>query len=380
MKRIAVIILLFPWFLFAQSPFQPGYHFGIHGGLNASTIHSDTLSVGTAFYPFIGGNFTQEFTPHFNFLGGLQYSYRGSSNQSTHYFKLRNSYLDIQLLFQFGFWDVFKFEVGGQYAIMLSSKYIYLSKDQASGESDLNTTGFKNKIEPMIGLHLKMIESVDLGVRYSIPYSSLGYSNLQWVLSFNLNKILGVERSRTYRNIAKALIYPLDVKRLIVKRSDMALLEKNLGKFYNLEELDLSNNHLTSLPAEIGTLVNLEKLDISNNKLSNIPDSICLLTNLLSLNASDNVLAKIPENIGDLKKLQYLNFQNNHIKEFPTSFYTLKNLGYLNVLLNPKVLIGSDIKELSGLLELKVDKSAVIPGDISHTNPKLKISFYNPKY
>lgn len=43
----------------------------------------------------------------------------------------------------------------------------------------------------------------------------------------------------------------------------------------NLEELNLSANHLESLPDSIGFLQKLKLLNVSGNKLTALPDAIC---------------------------------------------------------------------------------------------------------
>lgn len=44
----------------------------------------------------------------------------------------------------------------------------------------------------------------------------------------------------------------------------------------NLQQLDLTNNQLSSLPAEITNLINLKKLSLWNNKLSSLPRALIL--------------------------------------------------------------------------------------------------------
>ncbi len=379
MKKLLFPLLFLPFALCAQQDFEPGFRYGLHGGLNASKIFSDSLAVQTAFYPFVGVSVSREFSPHWNMYLGLQYSYRGSTNETAHYFKLRNSYIDIQLLPQFNFWDILKIEAGIQYSILASAKYIYLDKDQKSGSNYSATKGFSNQIEPILGVHLRVLESFDFGVRYSVPLEKSDYSNFQMVLNLNLNKIFNIESSHSYRKLSKALVKPLEVKKLILRNADVSQLNKDIGKFLNLEELDISNNKLTTLPADIEKLVNLDKLNISDNQLKEIPASVCKLTNLLNLNAANNAISFIPNEIDSMRKLNRLNLENNKIALLPLNFYLLKNLAYLNLLKNQATLvIESDIMKLGALRELRIDKTAKLPANIGSSNPNLKIEFYNP--
>ncbi|MEI8205029.1 MAG: leucine-rich repeat domain-containing protein, partial [Bacteroidota bacterium] len=280
---------------------------------------------------------------------------------------------------QYCFWNILKLEAGVQYSIIASAKYIYLDKDQKSGSNDINTTGFGNQIEPIVGLHLKLLESFDLGVRYSVTLKQSDYTNLQIVLNLNLNKIFNIERSHTYRNLSKALVKPLEVKKLVLKHTDVSRLNQEIAKFLNLEELDLSNNKLTTLPDDISKLVNLDKLNISDNQLTQLPPAVCQLNNLLNLNAANNQISLIPTEIGNMTKLNHVNFENNKISQLPQSFYSLKKLNYLNLLRNSdKLSIDATISNLSELRELRIDKSAKLPATIGTSNPRLKIVYYNP--
>ncbi|MFX1253125.1 MAG: leucine-rich repeat domain-containing protein [Promethearchaeota archaeon] len=94
----------------------------------------------------------------------------------------------------------------------------------------------------------------------------------------------------------------------------------------SLKNLNLAQNHLTSLPDTIRNLDTLIELDLSNNQLQTLPESFGNLTNLEHLDLSNNQLQTLPESFGALSKLKTLNLDNNPLKSVSVSFSKLKRL------------------------------------------------------
>lgn len=79
-----------------------------------------------------------------------------------------------------------------------------------------------------------------------------------------------------------------------------------------MQELDISNNSITSLPDELGEMKQMTKLNISGsyflrhfwfifplgNKLSTIPRTIGNLNLLVTLDAKSNEISELPAGIG----------------------------------------------------------------------------------
>lgn len=84
----------------------------------------------------------------------------------------------------------------------------------------------------------------------------------------------------------------------------------------SLEELDVSNNHLTgSIQAEIRNLKNLKILRANNNQMMGVPAEIGQLQNLEILDLSNNKLTGLPNELANLKNLKTLNLSGNQYSQ-----------------------------------------------------------------
>ncbi|MFL9833137.1 leucine-rich repeat domain-containing protein [Chryseobacterium terrae] len=158
-----------------------------------------------------------------------------------------------------------------------------------------------------------------------------------------------VEKKITsFSSLEKALQYnhPEHVITLDFAYTDVKVIPKEIGKFKNLENLNLSRRRLTRLPNDIGKLTKMKRLFLSGNNFTSFPSGITNmkdlyelsidftqikalpkdiknLKNLQILNLISAGLTELPEEFGELKKLEYLSLGGNNIKKFPDSFYKL---------------------------------------------------------
>lgn len=93
--------------------------------------------------------------------------------------------------------------------------------------------------------------------------------------------------------------------------------------------LVLSHNKLASLPDMFHAMTNLENLDLEDNHLSSLPP-MKLLKKLKTLNLSNNELQELPTEVGDLSRLEVLNIYSNNLKSLPPMIWKLGNLVVLN--------------------------------------------------
>jgi len=100
----------------------------------------------------------------------------------------------------------------------------------------------------------------------------------------------------------------------------------------NLEELDISNNHITgAIQAEIRNLKNLRVLKASDNMMTGVPAEIGQLSNLQIFDLNHNFISGVPAEIGHLQNLQMLDLSNNEITGLPYELGSLKNLQIFNI-------------------------------------------------
>ncbi len=96
-----------------------------------------------------------------------------------------------------------------------------------------------------------------------------------------------------------------------------ALHPRIFHPLYKLEELDLSNSHLTTISSEIARdLGSLIKLDLSNNPLSGVPETLQFMRSLTSLSVSvtDQVHFQTQDQISNLPpNLQVLNLHGTNV-------------------------------------------------------------------
>ena len=113
----------------------------------------------------------------------------------------------------------------------------------------------------------------------------------------------------------------------------------SIGNCQKLQYLDLSHNKLSgTIPLEIFNLFYLSNLlNLSHNSLSgSLPREVGMLKNINMLDVSENQLSSdLPRTVGECTSLEYLLLQGNSFNgTIPSSLASLKGLRYLDLSIN----------------------------------------------
>jgi len=171
-------------------------------------------------------------------------------------------------------------------------------------------------------------------------------------------------------------------KKLDFKNKSISKLPSEICALTNLEELDLTCNHLTALPKDFSKLENLvslklgsnnfdevssaifnlkklESLDFESNQIKTMPKEIGNLTNLIHLSFYHNQLHQVPEELGNLTQLKELDLSSNSLTHLPATIGKLIHLVYLNIWSNKIEDVPEAIKALPHLkdFELHISQS-----------------------
>ncbi|URD87494.1 LRR receptor-like serine threonine-protein kinase, partial [Musa troglodytarum] len=145
---------------------------------------------------------------------------------------------------------------------------------------------------------------------------------------------------------------------------------------YSMEELDLSNTHLSgSFPDWLGNIKNLKSLNLSFNSLyGSVPASIGNLSLLQHLVLCFNDLnGTISEGVGQLKSLVYLDLNSNSLSLSELQLANLSSLRYLDISSNCDSRKSETIPNwLSSNLRYLYLSNNKITGKVPQFFPKLK--------
>lgn len=117
------------------------------------------------------------------------------------------------------------------------------------------------------------------------------------------------------------------LKRLTIKKCNLASVDFDLSKLKHLERLDLSRNKLVIMP-KIENLPKVSYINLSKNMIDNIPE-IINTSSLTSLNLSGNKISSFLESIALIESLTTIDLSQNSLSEFPTNVTKLNNLQLL---------------------------------------------------
>lgn len=124
------------------------------------------------------------------------------------------------------------------------------------------------------------------------------------------------------------------VQQLLLGYNQLTTLPDSIGNFRFLKQLSIQNNQLTHIPDTIGNLSALEILNLQRNKLISVPNTIGSLTNLEELYMSVNRLTMLPDTITELQNLRRLEVYKNNLLYLPLNMAQLGGLNTINIIDN----------------------------------------------
>jgi hypothetical protein len=369
---ISIVLLLSGLVFTIETHGQQG--FSITAGANYSQFKLDDYELKGDINPPGGIEYHKAFNEQLFMKFGLRYSYRTSSSDSL---ELRNHYLDIYLNPVMKLNKTFMVEAGFQFNNILDQQFtrllpnnpIYHIPFEKSGKGD----NFDVQGEVFVGVGARLSNTIDLTIRYTLPFGWMDHSNLYAGLSFKLKNPMKVQAGK-YTNLEDAIANRKIVTELVLQRAGLENLPTEVWQMRSMNYLFLNGNKLTSLPAGLGLLTKLERLFVANNELSYLPPEIGRLKALEELDLSYNELSELPDEIGQLSGLRFLKLNNNNLTELPATIMGLQSLVELDVSNNTGLLrLPQSINLLGNLETLIVDESTVFPIPFSPSNPRLEI-------
>ena len=110
----------------------------------------------------------------------------------------------------------------------------------------------------------------------------------------------------------EGLQYAVNIDRLVLTGNRLTDIQPVLTMVW-LKRLSVDYNSIKNLTG-IGKLQNLEELNISNNPLSSLPDDVCKITMLRRLYAGDDGIKALPQSIRSLVNLDRLYLAGNQLE------------------------------------------------------------------
>jgi hypothetical protein len=164
-----------------------------------------------------------------------------------------------------------------------------------------------------------------------------------------------LENMQGVTSIEEGLKNPDAVVKLDLQNNGMKRIPPEIGRFSNLQYLNVSRNQLSELPREIGNLTRLQVLNASGNQIDILPPELSRLQSLKQLNLATNLLKKLPPEIGKLTKLEFLDASENRLAQVPAALGLATNLRTVYLRTNSLANLPLEIGKLKRLRDLDID-------------------------
>lgn len=208
---------------------------------------------------------------------------------------------------------------------------------------------------------------IDNGINQPPPVPQLNgrYNSAFNVEPTNMLDLDALENMNGFTSLEEALKNPDAVVKLDLQNNGMKALPPEIGRFRNLQYLNVSLNQLSELPREIGNLSRLQVLNASGNQIDVVPQELRKLQNLKQLNLATNLLKKLPPEIGSLTKLEFLDASENRLTQVPAAIGLATNLRTIYLRTNSLANLPLEIGKLKRLRDLDIDDNFFTDDDLN---------------
>ncbi|TAE24469.1 MAG: hypothetical protein EAZ92_13290 [Candidatus Kapaibacterium sp.] len=196
------------------------------------------------------------------------------------------------------------------------------------------------------------------------PRANGAYNSAFNVEPINMLDLDALENMNGFTSLEEALKNPDAVVKLDLQNNGMKALPPEIGRFRNLQYLNVSRNQLSELPREIGNLARLQVLNVSGNQIDIVPAELRRLQSLKQLNLSANLLKKLPPEIGSLTKLEFLDAGENRLTQVPAAIGLATNIRTLYLRTNSLTTLPPEIGKLKRLRDLDIDDNFFTDEDL----------------
>jgi hypothetical protein len=146
-----------------------------------------------------------------------------------------------------------------------------------------------------------------------------------------------VQRKCTVRDVSKlpSSIFEIaeEIEILDASFGHISSLPDNLGELKNLKVAFFSNNDFETIPSVLSTCSSLEMVGFKSCKMNQFKAE-SLPTGLRGLILTDNLLTELPRSIGSLQKLQKLMLTGNQLRTLPDTLLRCQKLELLRLSMN----------------------------------------------
>jgi Leucine Rich Repeat (LRR) protein len=138
------------------------------------------------------------------------------------------------------------------------------------------------------------------------------------VTQYNFPALNTVEEIKAFLNDPANQSLILSVNQISYQVGDLEAIPPQIGKFTNLQNLDLSRNQISFIPIWLNQLQNLQSLIISMNQIKTIPAALESCKKLEYLDLSHNQIEQMPDWMGS-PKFTRIDLSHNKIRAIPQS-------------------------------------------------------------